>query len=84
LVANFMVYVLIVQLYRSRGIAAIWLAAVVSGLINSAVIARYIGDPAFDLQSSLIIMGVLLLLATGIWGYVREPVKTRLAAIWGG
>jgi serine/threonine protein kinase len=69
----------VIQLYRSRGLAAVWLAVNTYMVLDWAASSRYLQDPAFVLQSNLLLLFVALLLTAGAWGYVKGRLKTSLS-----
>jgi inner membrane protein involved in colicin E2 resistance len=77
---TFLTCLLVVQLYRTRGFAAAWLALSISMVFVAAVRSRYLQDPGFVWQSNLLVIYVVLLLVVGVWGYVRGRLRTTLSA----
>jgi hypothetical protein len=67
---------LAVWLYRSRGFLAVWIAAVVAGLVTDAMAARSLEDPTLLQLSNGVLTIVVVLAAAGGWGLF----KTRVAA----
>lgn len=70
-----------VQLYRSRGLAAVWLALNTYMVLAWAASSRFLQDPGFVLQSNLLVLVVALLLIAGVWGYLRGRLRTTLSAL---
>ena len=79
--ATFLTCLLAVQLYRTRGFAAVWLALSINFVFLAAVRSRYLQDPGFVWQSNLLVVFVALLLAVGVWGYVQGRLRTTLSAL---
>jgi serine/threonine protein kinase len=77
----FFISIVIVQLYRSYGFAAALLVSLIDALLRLAVVAAGVGDPGITLQANLILAGVALLLALGVWGYVGDYLKKKLTAL---
>ena len=77
---SFLVILILVQLYRLRGLAAVWLALTTLLLLIRAAASRYLQDPNFVLQSNLLILVVALLLTAGVWGYLKGHLKANLSA----
>ena len=71
---------LAVWLYRSRGFLAVWVAAVVAGLVTDALAARSLEDPTLLQLSNGVLTIVVLLVAAGGWGLFRTRVRTALPA----
>jgi hypothetical protein len=67
---------LAVWLYRSRGFLAVWIAAIVAGLVTDAMAARSLEDPALLQLSSGVFTIVLLLALAGGWGLFKTRVPT--------
>jgi serine/threonine protein kinase len=65
---------LAVWLYRSRGFLAIWIAAVVGGLVTDAMAVRSLEDPTLLQLSNGVLTIVVLLAAAAGWGLFRTPV----------
>jgi hypothetical protein len=65
---------LAVWLYRSRGFLAIWIAAVVAGLVTDAMAVRSLEDPTLLQLSNGVLTIVVLLAAAGGWGLFRTRV----------
>ena len=78
--ATFLSVLIVVQLYRSRGLAAVWLALTTYGFLEWAAISRYLRNPWFVLQSNLLVIVVTLLLVAGIWGYFGGRIRTSLSS----
>ena len=79
--ADFLICLLAVQLYRTRGFTAVWLALSINFVFLAAVRSRYLQDPGFVWQSNLLVVFVALLLAVGVWGYVQGRLRTTLSAL---
>jgi serine/threonine protein kinase len=75
----FLTCLVAVQLYRSRGLAAVWLGVNTYMVLDWAASSRYLQDPGIVLQSNLLVLVVVLLLMAGVWGYVRTRLKTNLS-----
>jgi hypothetical protein len=71
---------LAVYLYRTRGLAAVWLALSTSFVFEAAVRTHYLQDPGFVWQSNLLVLYVVLLLIAGVWGYLQGRLRTTLNA----
>jgi hypothetical protein len=67
---------LAVWLYRSRGFLAIWIAAVVAGLVTDAMAARSLEDPALLQLSNGVFTVIVLLALAGAWGLFKTRVPT--------
>ncbi|MFN2577843.1 MAG: protein kinase [Pyrinomonadaceae bacterium] len=78
---TFLTCLLTVEIYRTRGFAAAWLALSVNMALLTAVRSRYLQDPGFVWQSNLLVVYILLLLALGVWGYAQGRLKTTLSAL---
>jgi hypothetical protein len=65
---------LAVWLYRSRGFLAVWVAAVVAGLVTDALAARSLEDPTLLQLSNGVLTVVVLLVAAGGWGLFKTRV----------
>ena len=71
---------LAVWLYRSRGFLAVWVAAVVAGLVTDSMAARSLEDPTLlQLSNGVLTVVVLLALASG-WGLFKTRVPTSQLA----
>ncbi|MGH9900317.1 MAG: protein kinase domain-containing protein [Pyrinomonadaceae bacterium] len=68
----------VVQLYRSRGFAAGFLAVAFFFPFDMAMSSRAIGDSGFVFQSNLLLLVTLLVLAAGVWGYVGPRLTKDL------
>jgi hypothetical protein len=71
---------LAVWLYRSRGFLAIWVAAVVAGLVTDAMAARSLDDPTLLQLSNGVLTIVVLLAVAGGWGLFKTRVPTSQPA----
>ena len=60
-----------VWLYRSRGFLAVWIAAVVAGLVTDAMAARSLEDPVLLQLSNGVFTIVVLLALAGGWGLFK-------------
>jgi serine/threonine protein kinase len=78
--STFMFCLLAVYLYRTRGLAAVWLALSTSFVFEAAVRTHYLQDPGFVWQSNLLVLYVVLLLIAGVWGYLQGRLRTTLNA----
>jgi hypothetical protein len=67
---------LAVWLYRSRGFLAVWVAAVVAGLVTDAMAARSLEDPTLLQLSNGVLTIVVLLAAAGGWGLFKTRART--------
>jgi hypothetical protein len=67
---------LAVWLYRSRGFLAIWVAAVVAGLVADAMAARSLEDPTLLQLSNGVLTIVVLLAVAGGWALFKTRVPT--------
>jgi serine/threonine protein kinase len=74
----------VVQLYRSHGFAAALLVILTDVLLRLTTVIGGVGEPGITLQANLILVGVALLLAVGVWGYVGNRVRIKLAGFVGG
>ena len=71
---------LAVWLYRSRGFLALWVAAVVAGLVTDAMAARSLEDPTLLQLSNGVLTIVVLLAVAGGWGLFKTRVATSQPA----
>jgi hypothetical protein len=79
--SGLVVAVVLVYLYRWRGLASAWVAYGAYSFLDKVPSSLSLGDSSFALQANLILLGAVLLLALGAWGYVGEEVKSRLAGL---
>jgi hypothetical protein len=72
---------IVVQMYRAKGLAAAWLALGLPAVLEPAVVARSLGDAGLALQANLIWILVFGLLALGAFGYARRFLVGKAEAL---
>ena len=70
--------IVVVHVYRQRGVAALWIALTIPELLDLIARSRSLGDPSFVMQSNLIIGVLVALLGIGVWGYVGKGISQRV------
>jgi hypothetical protein len=78
---NFVLCLIVVQMYRAKGLAAAWLALGLPAVLEPAVVARSLGDAGLALQANLIWILVFGLLALGAFGYARRFLVGKAEAL---
>jgi hypothetical protein len=73
--------IIMIQLYRSRGLLAMLISLIVFSALWQIVIAHHLGDSGIAFQANAILLVMILLQAAGVWGYVREYVQKQLPAL---
>ena len=72
---------ILVIVYRTRGLLAVWLAVAASGVVLDALAARSLDDADRLWLSNMAFMLLIVVLALGVWGVVAQYLKGRRAPL---